>query len=437
MEKQAKYIAEKLSEHGYEAVFAGGWVRDKLIGVESHDIDIATDATPEQVQAIFDRSVPVGISFGVVRIIVDDIEFEVATYRKDSKSSDGRRPDSVEFCSMYEDAMRRDFTINGMYYSPKMLKVFDFVGGREDLKKGLIRFIGNPDERIEEDKLRMLRCVRFGARFGTIEKETLEAVKRHAHEIYTVSAERIHEELVKMLKVGKPTKVIELLFDTGLMHEILPEFEILRDTVQDKQWHPEGNVDRHTVMVMEALVGEPIELQLAGMFHDIGKPEVTEIEGERVSSKGHAKAGSKITREIMKRMKFSNDMIEAVAELVYDHMKMITVTEMKKSSQKRFFAQDNFDMLFKLHKADRMGGCNRTETVDAVNALLEEYSKESIKPKPFIDGRDIIDLGIKQGREIGRLKEMFYDMQLEGDFENREQAFEYARKFINESESFK
>jgi len=432
--ENAKFIIQRLKDNGYEAYIAGGAVRDMLMGVQPHDYDIVTSAIPEEVERVFSdkKNLAIRKSFGVIVVIINDIEYEIATMRIDSNSSDGRRPDSVEFTSdIKQDAMRRDFTINGMYYAPLNSEIIDFVGGREDLKKGLVRFIGNPDDRIEEDKLRMMRAVRFGARFGTIETSTLEAVKRHAHEIHSVSKERIQEELIKMLKIGKPRKIIDLLFKTGLMHEILPEFEILKDTIQDVRWHPEGNALSHTLLVMEALVGESIELQFGGMFHDIGKIETTVIEGDRVSSKGHAKAGSRITREIMKRLKFSNDMIETVAELVYDHMKMIEVPKMKKSSQKRFFAQDNFSMLFKLHAADRKGGCDRTETLEAVQALLDKYASEPVKPKPFIDGRDIMAIGIKEGKEIGRIKNEFYDMQLEGMFSDREQALEHLKKYFD------
>ena len=433
MKTEALYIIKKLHEHSFQAVYAGGYVRDTILGVPSHDIDIATDATPEQVESIFDKTIATGKVFGVIRVQVGDEIIEVATFRKDGQYTDGRRPDSVEFCSMKDDVLRRDFTINGMLFDPITDEIIDFVGGREDLKKGLVRFIGDADSRIAEDKLRMLRGVRFAARFGSIEPETLDAIKRHAKEIHTVSAERIQEELVKMLKVGKPRRVVELLFETGLMHEILPEVEILKGTPQDPKWHPEGDVLEHTIRVMEQLVGECDELLIAGMFHDIGKPDSTIIEDDgRVRSPDHAKVGADISREIMKRMKFSTAMVETVSELVYEHMKMISVKDMKKASRKKFFAQDNFQMLLKLHEADRKAGVDRTETLDLVRSLLEEYSKEPIKPKPFVDGRDIIDMGIKEGKEVGKFKEMLYDMQLEGEFKDREQALERARQIISE-----
>jgi poly(A) polymerase len=433
--RNAKFIIERLKENGYDAYVAGGAVRDMVIGVEPHDIDIVTSALPDDIERVFSdfKTLSVGKSFGVIVVMIGIVEYEIATMRIDNINSDGRRPDSVKFTSdLAQDAERRDFTMNGIFYDPISDKIIDFVGGKEDIKNGVVRFIGDPDSRIAEDKLRMLRGVRFAARFGSIEHESLEAIKRHAKEIHVVSKERIQEELIKMLKVGQPRRVINLIRDSGLMKEIIPEFMPMFTTNQSPEYHPEGVASEHTILVMEHLVNEPIELQLAGMLHDIGKPATTTIDpvSGKISSKGHAEVGASIVMDIMVRLKFSNDMISVVTKLVHDHMKIISVVDMKKATRKKFFAEDHFSMLLKLHEADRKGGCDRTDTLEYVKGLIKEYSKEPIMPKPFIDGRDLISLGLKEGREIGRVKEYLYDMQLEGLLLDREQALWVAKEVI-------
>lgn len=405
------------------------------VNIESHDIDIATDCPIEKLKELFNHVILVGESFGVIRVIEDDFEFEIAQFRTDSKNSDGRRPDSVEFTSDLElDAQRRDFTINGLFYNPITDKIIDYVGGKEDIEKGLVRFIGDPESRIYEDKLRMLRGIRFAVRFGNIEVESLEAIKKHAHEIDSVSKERIQEEIVKMLKLGKPRRVVELLKETGLMQEIMPEFMPMFTTEQNLEYHPEKWASEHTILVMEHLVNEPVELQLAGLLHDIGKPLTTTIDPitGKISSKTHAEVGAKIAKEILKRLKFSNEVVDLVYKLVYDHMKIISVEGMKKSTRKKFFAEDHFPMLLKLHEADRKGGCDRTDTLEFVKKIIEEYSKEPIKPKHFVDGKDLIFLGLKEGREIGKVKELLYDMQLEGLLFDRKSALVKAKEIIRD-----
>lgn len=435
--KNAKYIIQRLKDSGYDAYVAGGACRDMVLNVKPNDIDIVTSAKPDDIESVFSdkRCLSVGKAFGVIVVIIEDIEYEIATMRIDSKISDGRRPDSVEFTSDLElDAQRRDFTINGLFYDPISDKVIDYIGGVEDIKKGLVRFIGDPESRIQEDKLRMLRGIRFAIRFGSVESESLKAIKKHAHEIGSVSKERIQEELVKMLKLGKPRRVIELLKETGLMQEILPEFIPMFTTEQSPEYHPEGVVSEHVILVMEHLVNEPVELQLAAFLHDIGKPLTTAVDPVtgKISSKGHAEEGAKLAKEILKRLKFSNEVVDLVYKLVYDHMKIISIEGMKKSTRKKFFAEDHFPMLLKLHEADRKGGCDRTDTLEFVKKLIKEYGKEPIKPKPFIDGKDIIFLGLNEGKEIGKVKELLYDMQLEGDLLNRESALLKAKEIIRD-----
>lgn len=427
MKRIARKIAETLKARGFQAVYAGGYVRDMLLGLESHDIDIATDARPEDVEEIFERTIPVGKSFGVVRVLEELVEFEIATFRTDGIYTDGRRPDSVEFSSIEEDAKRRDFTINGLFYDPIEDKVLDFVGGKADLEKGIVRFIGDPEERIEEDRLRILRGIRFAVRFGfEIEKETFAAIKRNAYRISDVSMERIQQELVKMVELGKPRKVIELLSESGLLREILPEIAILKGVPQDPIWHPEGDVMEHTIRVMEGLVGKSLELQFAGFFHDVGKPETTSI-GGRITTPGHAKVGAGITRAVLERLKFPTKFVEYVGELVYQHMQIINVTEMKKSKQKMFFAQDHYPDLRELHIADKMGGMGDLSELKEVDAIWERLKLESLKPEPFVSGRDLLDLGFSTGTILGILKQELYERQLEGEFPDREAALSFAK----------
>ena len=305
MEKQAIQIIETLKSNGFQAVFAGGYVRDMLLVAKSGDIDIATNALPEQVESLFEKTVPVGKAFGVIVVVIDNFEFEVATFRNDGQYSDGRRPDSVEFSSIEEDAKRRDFTINGLFYDPVDAKVLDFVNGESDIKAGIVRFIGDAEARIAEDKLRLLRGVRFALRFDfDLEQASYEAIKKNAEQVSLVSKERIMAELVKMMKLEKPRRMFELLFDTGLIHYVLPDIEALQGVEQDPNWHPEGDVLEHTIRVMGHLKGESLEVQFAGMFHDVSKPETAEKIDGRITNREHARIGAKKTREILEALKF-------------------------------------------------------------------------------------------------------------------------------------
>ena len=296
-------ILKKLVDNGFQALYAGGYVRDKVLGLpDSGDIDIATNARPETVSRLFGQTISVGEQFGVIIVVMEGIPFEVATFRSDIGISDGRHPAEIVFTDARSDALRRDFTINGMFYDPISDKIIDYVGGQEDLTEGIIRFIGDPEERIAEDKLRILRAIRFAVRFGfQLEKQTFKAIQSHASEIAQVSMERIQQELVKMLEIGKPRQMIELLYESRILHYILPEIEDLKDVPQDPKWHPEGDVLEHTIRVMEGLVGKSIELQLAGLFHDVGKPMSTIISEDKISTPEHAKVGADITREILER----------------------------------------------------------------------------------------------------------------------------------------
>ncbi len=428
MKTKAIRIIQVLKSHNHQAVFAGGFVRDMIMNLDSYDIDIATDATPDQVESYFKNTIPVGKKFGIVKVLIDGTEFEVATFRNDGIYLDGRRPESVSFSSIEEDAKRRDFTINSLFYDPIEDKILDYVGGQEDLTEGIIRFIGDPEERIAEDKLRILRAIRFAVRFGfQLEKQTFKAIQSHASEIAQVSMERIQQELVKMLEIGKPRQIIELLYESRILHYILPEIEDLKGVPQDPKWHPEGDVFEHTIRVMEGLVGKSIELQLTGWFHDVGKPMSTIISEGKISTPEHAKVGADITREILERLKFPSKTINYVSKLVYDHMKITSVLEMRKSRQKMFFAQENYEDLRALHIADKMGGSGDLSHLKEIDELKAKYELESLRPVPFVTGRDLIQLGYTSGRVLGDLKTEIYERQLEGEFKDKSEAIEFAK----------
>lgn len=396
---KAKYAVTVLQNHSYQAVYAGGCVRDMILQVPCNDVDIATSATPEQVMELFKRYIPVGINFGFVRVLIDDVEFEIATFRKDSKNSDGRRPSSVEFCDMQQDAMRRDFTINGLFYDPITCKIHDFVGGMEDISNNIVRFI------------------RFSDRFGKFDTDSFEAVKKHSIKINQVSNERIQQELCKCFiqDNGKyASKSILLMRNSGILSIILPEVSKLVGVVQDPKYHPEGDAFVHTMCVLDSISSKckcgcevSIELMLSGLLHDIGKPYCTVINHEtgRVSSKGHAEIGSRLTEQVMKRLKFSNDITDYVVDLVKDHMKLIGICEMSKSTRKKLFAKPYFNDLFMLHKCDKDNGRNEIFSKDIVKSIqkyLDEYSSEPAMPKPFISGSDIINIcSVLQGKDIG------------------------------------
>jgi tRNA nucleotidyltransferase/poly(A) polymerase len=428
MKEQALKIIKKLREHGYEALYAGGYVRDMLLGVESADIDIATNARPEVVESLFEKTLAVGKAFGVIIVLMDEEEIEVATYRVDH-GSDGRRPESITFCTMEEDAKRRDITINGMFYDPIEDKIYDAVGGIEDLYAGIIRFIGKPDDQITEDKLRLLRCVRFSAKFDfKIELETFEAMSRHASEISQVSAERIGDELLKILRTGNYRKAVNLLMDSGLMKEILPEIYAMKNIAQPADYHPEGVVIEHSIRALENLPKDASdELRMGVLFHDVGKPPTMTIE-DRIRFNGHDIKGKFMTEAILKRLRFSNEFIDRVVALVENHMKFMHVKEMRTSRLKRFLALPHFEEHMLLHKADCMSSHENLENYEFVKEKLNSFKPEEIKPPKILTGKDLIDMGFNPGPIFSVIMNDVEDKQLEGSILNSEKAKEYVQK---------
>ena len=424
-------IARRMQEAGHTAYFAGGCVRDELLALDPHDYDIATSAKPAEVQKLFPHTQAVGAHFGVILVMEHGRAFEVATFRSDHEYIDGRRPEMVTFSTPEEDAARRDFTINGMFHDPVADKFIDFVGGREDLASQTLRAIGDPVARFREDKLRLLRAVRFAARFGyQIDPATWDAIKTHAADIHAVSAERIREELVKIL--AHPTRVrgFDLLDQSGLLKEILPEIETLKGCEQPAQFHPEGDVFVHTRAMLELLPPEaPVTLALAVLFHDIGKPPTFRYHADedRIRFSGHDRVGASMTEKLMERLRFSRQDIDRVTEAVRQHMVFKDVQNMRTAKLKRFMARDAFDEELELHRVDCQSSHGALDNYDFLKTKAEEFANEPLIPPPLVTGHDLMALGWKPGPHFGPILEAVQTAQLEGTLTTTEGAIAWIK----------
>jgi poly(A) polymerase len=423
-------VVKTLTEKGYRALLAGGCVRDKLLDKLPKDYDVATSARPEQVMALFERNVPVGVSFGVVCVLgpgENPVQIEVATFRGETGYSDGRHPDTVTFTGEVEDAKRRDFTINGLFYDPLKDEVLDYVGGQDDLKRKVIRCIGDPKQRFTEDRLRMLRAVRFATTLGfEIDGHTLGAIKDCAAGITAISAERIRDELNAMLTGPNPRRALELLKQTRLLKDILPEIDALEGVQQPAQFHPEGDVWTHELLLLGQLENVPLTLALGVLFHDVGKPP-TFVQADRIRFNEHEKVGAEMTREIMTRLKYSNEEIDRVVSLVAQHMVFKDTDKMRPSKLKRFIRQPHFEEHLALHRADCLASHGDLTAYEFCSAKLKEAREEELHPEPLIDGNDLIALGLKPGPEFKTILQQVEDLQLEGSLTDRDAALEFVR----------
>ena len=432
----ATKVCKLLQDAGFEAVFAGGFVRDKVLNRPlGHDVDIATSATPDQVVSLCKsnhiQTKEVGKSFGVVLVRVDDFEFEIATFRTESDYTDGRHPDKVEFATMEEDAQRRDLTINAMFWDPVSDTLFDFVGGREDARNHLIRFVGSADERINEDKLRMLRAVRLAGKFNfKMDEVTVGAIQNHAHEITAISAERIQQELVKMFKTGEFVFCWNVMKGTHLLRHVLPEIDAMDDVPQSPKHHPEGDVGTHVRMVMDELSDESWILQLAALFHDVAKPVTISRDERGIHFFSHENVGADMTEKILKELKFSTDQIDYVCALVRDHMKIHTAVNMNKSTLRKLMAQSHFPDLLKLGWADTAASKKDYTDLIALRDRVVVLAQQELLPKPMITGKTLIDLGLKPGPAFKALLDQCFDKQLETGFENQDVAMEFLRSVM-------
>ena len=418
-----------LRDKGHEAYWAGGCVRDALLGREPSDYDVATGAVPADIQKYFPNSRAVGAQFGVILVREAEAEVAVATFRLDHDYFDGRRPANVSFTrSPEQDVQRRDFTINGLLFDPLENRHLDYVGGRADLDARLIRAIGTPADRFAEDKLRMLRGVRFAARLDfTIEPETFRAIRDHAPEIEQIAPERVRDELNRILTEGGARRGFELLDETGLLESILPEVARMKGVAQPPQFHPEGDVWTHTLLMLEKLENPSVSLALGTLLHDVGKPPTYRV-AERIRFDGHVEAGVEIAERICERLRYPRRETEQVVALVANHMRFREVTRMRSSTLKRFMRLPSFDEHLELHRLDCLGSHRHLDNYEFVRRKESELGEEELRPPPLVTGADLIAVGYEPGPQFKEILSEVENAQLEGRITSREQALEYIEE---------
>jgi poly(A) polymerase len=427
-EALAHQVVAKLRAGGHQAFLVGGCVRDLLLGLKPKDFDIATDARPDRIMDLFPRSGRVGAHFGVV--LVRDVfdQVEVATFRSDHDYLDGRHPEQVRFESdPREDVLRRDFTINGLMMDPDTGRVLDFVDGRGDLARGVIRAIGDPDARFREDHLRLLRGIRFAGRFSfEIEPATFDAMRRDHGLILTVAMERVREELVRILTEGGARRGFELLDESGMLLDLLPEVAVMKGVAQPPEYHPEGDVWQHTLLLLEQLCQPTATLALAALLHDVGKPPTFRV-ADRIRFDGHVEEGVRLAHLILTRLRCSREEIEQVEALIDNHMRFKDVGRMKESTLKRFLRLPAFEEHLELHRLDVMSSNKRLENYELAKAKLEEYSDEHLQPAPLVTGADLIGMGYEPGPQFSKILSLLEDAQLEGQIHSQEEAMDLVR----------
>jgi putative nucleotidyltransferase with HDIG domain len=427
-EALARKVIAKLRGGGHQAYLVGGCVRDLLLGMKPKDFDIATDARPDRIMDLFPRSGRVGAHFGVV--LVRDVfdQVEVATFRSDHDYLDGRHPEHVRFeTDPREDTLRRDFTINGLMLDPDNDRVLDFVNGRADLNGRIVRAIGDPYARFREDHLRLMRGIRFAARLGfEIEPATFDAMRRDHALILKVAMERVREELVRILTEGGARRGFELLDGGGMLADLLPEVAAMKGVEQPPQYHPEGDVWQHTLLLLEQLRNPTTTLALGALLHDVGKPPTFRV-AERIRFDGHVEEGVRLAHGILTRLRFSREEIDQVEALVQNHMRFKDVHHMKESTLKRFLRLPQFDEHLELHRLDVMSSNRRLENYELAKQKLEEYGDKHLQPEPLVTGADLIGMGYQPGPQFSQILSAVEDAQLEGLIVSRGEAIELIR----------
>jgi poly(A) polymerase len=431
-EARAREVCGVLRQNGYRALFAGGCVRDRLLGTPPKDFDIATDALPQDVEGLFSKTIPVGAAFGVIIVVEGTDHFEVATFRKDGPYIDGRRPSSIDFVDEIEDARRRDFTVNALFYDPEKETVLDYVGGQSDLEAGLLRCVGDPPTRFSEDYLRLLRAVRFSARLDfDLAPETHDAITACAPHILRTSPERIRDELVKMLTGGRAHRSLELLDKTGLLEHILPEVHAMKGVEQPEAFHPEGDVFVHTMLLMKHLESRCTPtLALGALLHDVGKPDTQTFE-DRIRFNQHDKVGAEIARKMCRRLRFSNEDCGRITWLVAQHMRLAAIPQMKESKRKRFVREEGFSELIELCRLDCLASHGGLDTIEWIETYLADVPEDAMRPTPLITGRDLIEMGLTPGPEFKRLLQAVEDAQLEGTIGTKTDAKSLVKDFVS------
>ena len=427
--EKALAIIKRLREEGYESYLAGGCVRDTLLGKSPQDYDITTNALPDDIRKIFSQTIPVGAQFGVMLVMIDGQPFEVATFRHDGPYLDGRRPAHVRYGTLEEDILRRDFTVNGMVYDPIEKRVIDIVDGRKDLERRTIRAIGNARERFEEDRLRMVRAVRFAASLGfTIEEQTFRAIRELAPTVTDISWERIGEETTRILTEGGARKGFELLDSTGLLKVLLPEIEAMKGVEQSADYHPEGDVFQHTMLLLDHLQSPTEALAYGCLLHDVAKPLCARRDGDRLTFYGHTEKGAEIAEEILKRLKRSRATWERVVYLVRNHLRHTQAPKMRLSTLKRFLGDENIDELLELTRIDALAANGDLQYYDFCKQKQAELSIEEIHPEPLLRGRDLIAMGFTPGPIFQDILKQVEEAQLGGELVTREEAMAWVGK---------
>jgi putative nucleotidyltransferase with HDIG domain len=427
MRRAAQRIVEKLRLHGYEAIFAGGWVRDFLMRRKPKDIDIATSALPEDVLRLFPGARAIGAQFGVVQVRMYGRSYDVATFRTEGPYLDGRHPSAVSFTGPKPDALRRDFTVNGLFYDPVAGRLIDYVHGAADIRKRILRTIGKPSERFREDKLRILRAVRFACELDfKITADTFEAMRQLAPAILEVSWERIRDELLKILAGPMPGQGLALLHDSGLLAHILPEIEAMRGIAQPAEFHPEGDVFTHTQKALDLLRNPSPVLALGTLLHDVGKPPTFQVK-ERIRFDGHVEAGAVIAADVCRRLRMSNEDTERIVALERNHLRFMDIFEMRVSTLKRFLRLPHFEDHLELHRVDCLSSHRDLSSYDFAKQKYQEMKGEPPPAPRLIDGADLIEMGYAPGPLFGQILEAVEDMALENPQWTRAEALAYVR----------
>lgn len=422
-------VVRRLREHGHEAWFAGGCVRDGLLGRPPEDYDVATSAAPETVRGLFKRTVPVGMRFGVILVLDGPYRFEVATFRSDAAYVDGRRPSAVHFGSAAQDAQRRDFTINALLADPFSGAIVDHVGGRDDLRAGVIRAIGDPYARIAEDRLRMLRAVRFAARLGfAIDADTRAAIRASAASVVDMAAERIGDEITKMLTEGNARRAFELLDDTGLLGVVLPEVAAMQGVEQSPDFHPEGDVWRHTLLLLQQLpAGAAETLAFGALLHDVAKPLCAGMHRGRRTFYGHCERGADVAVAILQRLRRSRETWERVAWLVKNHLRPVQAPAMRLATLKKMLAEEGFPELMRLCRLDALSASLDLQYVLFCEDRRAAFAAQQLRPPRLLGGEDLLRLGYARGPTIGRILHALEDAQLEGEVATGAEAEAWVR----------
>jgi len=432
--ESAIFIVQRLRQEGYEAYLAGGCVRDMLLGKTPQDYDITTNARPAQIQKIFAETIPVGAQFGVMLVLIDGQPFEVASFRFDGPYLDGRHPSQVRYGSLEEDIQRRDFTINGMIYDPAADRVIDLVDGQRDLERCCVRAIGKPIDRFAEDRLRMIRAVRFaaGLKFD-IDPPTFAAIEQLAATITEISWERIGDEMTRIITEGGARRGFELLDQCGLLAVLLPEVVAMKGTAQSPDYHPEGDVFAHTLLLLSHLQSPSETLAYGCLLHDIAKPVCIRQEANRITFYGHTEQGAAMAEVILKRLKRGRAVWERVAYLVRNHLRHVQAPQMRLSTLKRFLREDGIDELLELVRIDALSSNGDLQYYRFCKERLAELKDDEIRPAPLVRGTDLIQLGFKPGPLFAEILRQVEDAQLGAELTSREQALEWVKKnFGNE-----